>query len=58
MSWYQCPHCAEQVDTAPDPGGGEQQEYVEDCPVCCRPNLIRATYHPYEDEFTVEAEGE
>jgi Cysteine-rich CPXCG len=57
-SLYQCPHCGEQVDTAPDQGGGEEQEYVEDCPVCCRPNLIRATYSADEDEFHIEASPE
>ena len=39
---YTCPHCGETVDTWPDPGGGEAQTYVEDCPVCCRPNQIHA----------------
>jgi hypothetical protein len=58
MSWYQCPHCGEQVDTAPDPGGGQAQEYVEDCPVCCRPNRLFATYLPDEDDFAVEATRE
>ena len=23
-----------------DPSGGAEQEYVEDCPVCCRPNVV------------------
>jgi hypothetical protein len=58
MSWYQCPHCGEQVDTAPDPGGGASQEYIEDCPVCCRPNRLFATYLPDEDDFSVEATPE
>ena len=58
MAWYQCPHCGERVDTAPDPGGGDEQEYVEDCPVCCRPNVIRASYSPDEDDFAVEAFAE
>jgi hypothetical protein len=22
---------------------GEEQEYVEDCPVCCRPHLLRVS---------------
>ncbi len=56
--FYACPHCGEEVDTAPDPGGGLQQEYVEDCPVCCRPNLISAVYVPEEDGFSVEASTE
>lgn len=55
---YLCPHCGEQVDTAPDPGGGHEQEYVEDCPVCCRPNLIHARYSPDEDDFHIEASPE
>jgi hypothetical protein len=24
-----------------DPSAGSFQEYVEDCPVCCRPNVLR-----------------
>jgi hypothetical protein len=58
MAWYECPHCGERVDTAPDPGGGDEQEYVEDCPVCCRPNVIHARYLAEEDDFAVEAEAE
>ena len=57
-SWYLCPHCGEQVDTAPDRGGGNQQEYVEDCPVCCRPNVIHASFSEDEDEFVVQADPE
>jgi hypothetical protein len=55
---YLCPHCAQEVDTAPDPGGGEQQEYVEDCPVCCRPNVIHASFSPEDDAYVVYAEPE
>ena len=56
--FYSCPHCGEQVDTAPDPGGGTNQEYIEDCPVCCRPNRIVAVYDPEEDGFEISAESE
>ena len=55
MANYTCPHCAEQVDTDPDLGGGRIQEYIEDCPVCCRPNRIVASFSPDEDEYLVEA---
>ena len=55
---YSCPHCGEEVDTSPDPGGGSSQQYVEDCAVCCRPNVIAATYDPDEDDWTVRAEAE
>lgn len=32
-----CPYCGEVVVVVLDPGGGADQQYVEDCPVCCRP---------------------
>jgi hypothetical protein len=57
-SLYSCPHCGEAVDTSPDLGGGEEQDYVEDCPVCCRPNQIHASYDADEDAFSVEAVAE
>ncbi|MCY1279036.1 Cysteine-rich CPXCG [compost metagenome] len=33
---YQCPYCGEWVEATLDLSGGDQQ-YIEDCPVCCRP---------------------
>jgi hypothetical protein len=32
-----CPFCGEQEEIYVDDGGGRQQTYTEDCPVCCRP---------------------
>jgi hypothetical protein len=32
-----CPYCGETVTVELDPGGGSDQEYVQDCEVCCRP---------------------
>lgn len=57
-SEYLCPHCGVRVDTSPDPGGGDIQEYIEDCPVCCRPNRIAATLTPLQDEYAVEVSSE
>ena len=37
---YDCPSCGEEIVIPIDPSAGDIQEYVEDCPVCCRPNLI------------------
>ena len=39
-----CPYCGEPVDLAIDEGGGSQQSYIEDCPVCCRPWQVEVTY--------------
>jgi hypothetical protein len=32
-----CPYCGERVEVIIDASGGERQDYIEDCPVCCRP---------------------
>lgn len=32
----ECPYCGETYETALDCSGGSQ-DYIEDCPVCCRP---------------------
>lgn len=39
-----CPYCGESVVIGLDSGGGEKQEYVEDCQVCCRPWRVRLRY--------------
>jgi hypothetical protein len=41
-----CPYCGEPSEVAVDPGGGAHQEYVEDCPVCCRPWRVTVAYRP------------
>lgn len=50
-----CPHCGEINLVALDPGGGPQQEYVEDCQVCCRPWRVRVRYGE-DGTAVVEAE--
>lgn len=57
-SSYLCPSCFESVDTYVDPGGGEQQTYVEDCPLCCRPNVLRASWDSDLDAYAIAAERE
>lgn len=37
---YVCDSCGEEVVIPIDFSAGMSQEYVEDCPVCCRPNVI------------------
>lgn len=39
-----CPYCAESSEIALDPGSGESQQYVEDCPVCCQPWQVTVRY--------------
>jgi len=37
---YVCAACGETIIVPVDVSAGLSQEYVEDCPVCCRPNLL------------------
>ncbi len=37
---YVCDSCGEEIVVPIDVTQGTEQEYVEDCPVCCRPNVI------------------
>ena len=37
---YLCSACGEEIVITVDVSQGTSQEYVEDCPVCCRPNVI------------------
>jgi hypothetical protein len=39
-SSYICDSCGEEIVIPIDMSAGESQEYVEDCPVCCHPNII------------------
>jgi hypothetical protein len=32
-----CPSCGESISLDVDTFAGAEQEYVQDCPVCCRP---------------------
>lgn len=42
-----CPYCSERISVLVD-GSEPDQEYVEDCQVCCQPMLI--TVDPPEDD--------
>mgnify|MGYP001819200696 FL=1 len=37
---YICDACGEEIAVPLDSSQGSSQEYVEDCPVCCRANVI------------------
>ena len=37
---YICHSCGEDIVVTVDLSQGSRQEYVEDCPVCCRANVI------------------
>ena len=37
---YFCEACGEEIVVPIDISAGHHQEYVEDCPICCHPNVI------------------
>ena len=52
---YVCSACGEEIVIPIDLSQGRDQEYVEDCPVCCRPHVIRVRI---EDDGDVHAWAE
>lgn len=40
LATYQCATCGEIIEAIVDESQGEHQRYVEDCEVCCRPNML------------------
>ncbi|HUE90664.1 CPXCG motif-containing cysteine-rich protein [Pseudomonas sp.] len=52
---YQCPYCGEQVEAVLDLSAGDQ-EYIEDCSVCCRPIVF--SLHTDGQDWTLDVRGE
>lgn len=54
-----CPYCGEFIELVIDPLLFNQ-EYVEDCSVCCRPILIIIAegFESYELEISLKSENE
>ena len=52
---YICDACGEEIVIPLDPTQGHSQQFVEDCPVCCRPNLLHVET---EDDGSVRVWGE
>lgn len=58
VSGFQCAACGEWNETVVDESAGGMQSYVEDCQVCCRPNLLAIRYDPGLEEFMITAQLE
>jgi hypothetical protein len=53
---YTCAYCGESNLTFVDLSAGNLQSYVEDCQVCCRPNILYVRID--EDTLAVEIDSE
>ncbi|QKZ03119.1 MULTISPECIES: CPXCG motif-containing cysteine-rich protein [Pseudomonas] len=51
----ECPYCGETIPVLLDLSGGDQ-EYIEDCSVCCKP--IRFILQVHDDEWMLDVKGE
>jgi len=54
---YACPACGERIVVPIDVLAGAEQEYVEDCPVCCAPLVLSVHVDP-DGRARIEARGE
>jgi hypothetical protein len=50
----QCPYCGESFETSVDPSAGDQ-DYIEDCYVCCRPIAFHLKVGADGEAFALEA---
>jgi hypothetical protein len=55
---FQCAYCWQTNHTEVDPSGGAHQQYVEDCQVCCRPNVLTISVDRQEHAADIMAERE
>jgi hypothetical protein len=55
---YVCPSCGETIEIPLDPSAGDEQRYVEDCPVCCNPNVVHVEFFGPDEAPRVFAEAE
>jgi len=55
--FLRCPYCGERFEAVADASGGDA-EYVEDCPVCCRPIEMRLHVGGDGDVEGLDAERE
>ena len=55
---FQCAGCGELNATTVDASAGREQSYVEDCQVCCKPNVLHIRYDASAETFVIRAELE
>ena len=55
---FRCAGCGEWNEIVVDESAGSRQDYVEDCQVCCKPNLLAVAWNRSAREYTIMAELE
>jgi Cysteine-rich CPXCG len=57
-SGFQCAGCGEWNETNVDQSGGRRQTYVEDCQICCKPNVLEVGWDQQLLQFLIHAQLE
>jgi len=57
-SGFQCAACGEWNETSVDVSAGSRQSYVEDCQICCKPNVLQIVWDVSAAEYVIHAELE
>ena len=57
-SGFQCSYCGEWNVSEVNESAGMAQQYVEDCQVCCQPNVLTVQFDRTQEEFVVRAQRE
>lgn len=57
-AWVHCPYCGQPSELVLDPGGGEDQSYVEDCEICCRPWNVHVRWEDGVAQVSVSTEDD
>lgn len=55
---YVCDSCSEEIVVPIDVSAGSEQSYVEDCPVCCHPNVVHVEIDADDGSARVWSESE
>jgi hypothetical protein len=53
-----CPYCGESMALWIDADGGQSQNYVEDCAVCCRPIQVHVSIDSEGEPFAAVQRGD
>jgi len=57
-SGFQCAGCGEWNETTVDDSAGRSQTYVEDCQICCQPNVLRLEWDQQAQDYVIHSELE
>jgi transcription elongation factor Elf1 len=55
---FYCAFCGEENTTFIDVSQGSQQKYIEDCQVCCRPNILYVRIDEESLDIEIDTEYE